>query len=152
MRGNTFRPFGRGHAGVIAAEDPRHEVSCFADDVVIDFPSVAPAVDRIRRAFLAEERPATFNAAIQLSRRDAILGATVPLEVPVRATCRRCGGRGESWAESCARCDGQGTELMRHLLQVTVPAGVSDGACFSFTVTPRHSPSTRIELVVALSD
>ena len=69
MRGNTFRPFGHGHAGVIAAEDPRLEVSCFADDVVIDFPSVAPAVDRIRRAFLAEDRPATFSAAIRLSRR-----------------------------------------------------------------------------------
>lgn len=152
MRGNTFRPFGHGHAGVIAAEDPRHEVSCFADDVVIDFPSVAPAVDRIRRAFLAEERPETFSAEIQLSRRDAVLGATALLEVPVRCTCRRCGGRGESWAESCLRCDGQGTELVRHRVQVTVPAGVSDGACFSFTVTPRHSPSTRIELVVAVSD
>ena len=152
MRGHTFRPFGHGQAGVIAPEDHRHDVSCFADDVVIDFPSVAPAVDRIRRAFLAEERPATFRAAIQLSRRDAIIGATVPLEVTVRCTCTRCGGRGESWAESCARCHGNGTEMLRHLLQVTVPAGVSDGACFSFTVTPRHSPSTRVELLVELTD
>jgi hypothetical protein len=152
MRGNTFRPFGHGHAGVIAAEDPRLDVSCFADDVVIDFPSVAPAVDRIRRAFLAEERPATFSAAIQLSRRDAVAGTTVPLEVPVRCMCSRCGGRGESWAEACVRCHGQGIELLRHLLQVTVPAGVSDGACFSFTITPRHSPSTRIEVFVALTD
>jgi hypothetical protein len=152
MRGNTFRPFGHGHAGVIAAEDPRHDVSCFADDVVIDFPSVAPAVDRIRRSFLAEDRPATFSAAIQLSRREAIAGATVPLEVPVRCVCSRCGGRGESWAESCARCRGQGMELLRHLLHVTVPAGVADGACFTFTVTPRNSPTTRIDLSVRLTD
>ena len=152
MRGNTFRPFGHGQAGVIAPEDHRHDVSCFADDVIVDFPSVAPAVDRIRRAFLAEERPATVSAAIQLSRRDAAMGATVPLEVPVRCTCSRCGGRGESWAESCVRCHGKGTELLHHLLQVTFPAGVSDGARFSFTVTPRHSPSTRGELFVALTD
>ena len=152
MRGHTFRPFGHGQAGVIAPEDGRHDVDCFADEVAIDFPSVAPAVDRIRRAFLAEERPVTFSAAIQLSRRDATVGATVPLEVPVRCTCTRCGGRGESWAESCARCHGKGTELLRRLLQVTVPAGVSDGASFSFTVTARHSPPTRIILSVALRD
>ena len=147
-----FRPFGHGHAGVMSPDESRHEVSCFADEVVIDFPSVAPAIDRIRRAFLADERPATFSAAIQVPRRDAIFGATIPLEVPVRCTCSRCGGRGESWAESCTRCHGRGTEVLRHHLQVTVPAGVADGARFSFTVTPRHSPSTRIELLVELTD
>ena len=152
MRGNAFRPFGHSQAGVIAPEDHRHDASCFADEVAIDFPSVAPAVDRMRRAFLADERPVTFSASLPISRREATAGTIVPLEVPVRCTCTRCGGRGESWAESCVRCDGRGTELLRHLLQVTVPAGVADGDCFSFTVTPRHSPSTRIEVFVALTD
>jgi hypothetical protein len=152
MRGNTYRPYGGGQAGVIAPEDARHEVHCFADEVVIDFPAVAPAVDRMRRAFLGEERPVTFYTAIQLPRRDATAGATVPLEVQVRCTCAYCGGRGESWAESCTRCEGRGIELLPHLLQVTVPAGVHDGACFSFTVTPRHSPPTRVELLVELTD
>ena len=152
MRGHTSRPFGNGQAGLLSPEDGRHEISCFADDVVIDFPSVAPAVDRIRRGFLVEERPVTFSARIQLSRREAVSGARIPLEVPVRSTCARCGGRGESWAESCARCHGNGMELLQHLLQVTVPAGVADGACFSFTVTPRNSPSTRIVVSVALTD
>jgi hypothetical protein len=136
----------------MSPEEIRHDVSCFADEVIIDFPSVAPAIDRIRRAFLADEHPTTFSAAIQVPRRDAVLGATVPLEVPVRCTCTCCGGRGESWAESCARCQGNGSELMRHLLRVTVPAGVPDGARFSFTVTPRHSPPTRVELLVELTD
>src|SRR5688572_27083443 len=152
MRGNAFRPFGGGNLALIAGEDSRRDVSCFADEVVIDFPWVAPAVDRMRRAFLDGERPVTFIAPIQLPRRDAITGVTVPLEVPVRCTCTRCGGRGESWAEACGHCHGKGTEVLQHLLQVTVPAGVAAGASFSFTVTPRHSPPTRIELFVELTD
>lgn len=130
----------------------RHEVSCFADEVIIDFPSVAPAVERMRRAFVADERAALLSAAIQIDRRDALLGTTIPLDVPVRATCSRCGGRGESWAEVCARCEGHGCEVFRHLVQVTVPAGVSDGARFTFTVTPRHSPPTRVEVIVELTE
>jgi hypothetical protein len=148
MRGNTFRPIGGDRVAVMAGEDCHHDVSCFADEVVIDFPSVAPAVDRIRRAFLADEHPVTLSTAIQLSPREAIAGATVPLEVPVRCTCGDCGGRGESYSGPCGRCHGGGTELLRHQLQVTIPAGILDGARFQFTVTPRQNPSTRIELHV----
>lgn len=147
MRGNTFRPFGRG-AIAVAGADAAHDASCFADEVVIDFPSVAPAVDRIRSAFLADERGASLSAAIQLSPREAREGATVPLAVPVRCTCDACGGRGETWTERCEGCAGSGTRLLRHQVQVSVPAGVLHGTRFSFTVTPRHDPPTRIELHV----
>ena len=54
----------------------------------MDFPSVAPAVDRMRRSFLGDERTAPLSATIQLTRHEAREGATVPLEVPVSATCR----------------------------------------------------------------
>ncbi len=151
MRGKAFRPFGGDHVGVMAGEDGRHDVSCFADEVVIDFPSVAPALDRMRRAFLADERPRMLRAAIQLSRREAVVGATLPLSVAVRCTCGHCGGRGESWTERCSRCDGDGLELLRHLVHVTVPAGILDGTRFHFTVTPRHNPPTRIELHVLVA-
>jgi len=152
MRANTFRPIGGDRVAIMAGEDSRHEISCFADEVVIDFPSVAPAVDRIRRAFLADEHPAILSTSIRLSPREAIVGATVPLEVPVRCTCGGCGGRGESWTGPCARCHGGGTELLRHLLQVTIPDGILDGTRFQFTVTPRYNPSTCIELIVRLSE
>ena len=152
MRGNTFRPFGGDRIGVMASEDTRHDRHWFADEVVIDFPSVAPAVDRIRRAFLADEHPVTFTSIVQISSREARAGATIPLEVPVRCTCAECGGRGESWAEPCGRCRSRGTELLRHQLQVTIPAGVIDGARFAFTLTPRQNPPTRIELFVELVD
>jgi hypothetical protein len=150
MGRQTFRAFGS-TAAAVAGGAIRDDGSCFADEVVIDFPSVAPAVDRLRSAFLADERVAALKAAIQLSPREAMAGATVPLEVPVRLTCQSCGGRGETWTEPCARCAGSGTELLRHQLQVSVPAGVLDGARFHFTVTPRHDPPTRIELHVLVA-
>lgn len=151
MGGHTFRPLGDGSAAIVGGTDSRPDANCFADEVVIDFPSVAPAVDRMRNAFLADERAAALSAAIRLTRREARDGAMVPLEVPVRCTCHVCGGRGETWAERCVRCQGSGTELLRHQLQVAVPAGVLDGACFKFTVIPRHNPPTRVELRVLVA-
>jgi hypothetical protein len=151
MSGDVFRPSGGDQVAFLTGADARHDAGCFADEVVIDFPSVAVAVDRMRRAFVADERPTSLATTIHLSPREAEAGATVPLEVPVRCTCAHCGGRGESWAEPCARCGGSGTELLRQLLHVTVPAGVLDGARFHFTLRPRHSPSTRIELEVLVS-
>lgn len=151
MPGNMFRPFGGDQVAVVGV-DARHDAaSCFADDVVIDFPSVAPAVDRMRQAFVADERGEALRAAITLSTREAREGTTVPLEVPVRCTCHTCGGRGETWTEACSPCRGSGVELLRHQLQVLVPAGVSDGTRFCFTVTPRHHPPTRIELQVQIA-
>jgi DnaJ-class molecular chaperone len=144
-------PFGGDQVAVVGVDDGRQDASCFADEVVIDFPSVAPAVDRMRRAFVADERGEALRAAITLSTREAREGTTVPLEVPVRCTCKTCGGRGETWTESCGPCRGSGVEFLRHQLQVLVPAGVIDGARFSFTVTPRHHPSTRIELKVQIA-
>jgi len=151
MGGHTFRPFGGGSVAIRGGTGSRPDAVCFADEVVIDFPSVAPAVDRMRSAFLADERAAALSAAIRLSQREARDGAMVPLEVPVRCTCHDCGGRGETWTEPCVRCEGSGTELRRHQLQVAVPAGVLDGTCFNFTVTPRHNPPTRVELRVLVA-
>ena len=151
MGSHAFRAFGNGPIAIRHGADGRADSSCFADEVVIDFPSVASAVDRIRKAFLAEERGAPLMTAVQLSRREALEGAMVPLEVPVPCTCHECGGRGEMWAEPCLRCHGSGTELRRHQLHVAVPAGVVDGARFNFIVTSRHDPPTRIELHVLVA-
>lgn len=150
MGRDTFRPIGSGALAAIDVEG-RHAASCFADEVVIDFPSVAPAVDRIRQAFLAEERAATLGAAIQLSHYEALHGRTVPLDVPVRCTCRGCGGRGETWTERCVPCAGTGFELRHHQVHVTVPAGVLNGTRFHFLLAPRHTPPTRIELRILVA-
>jgi hypothetical protein len=152
MRGGTFRPFG-GDSIAVLGTDGSHSSAhgdCFADEVVIDFPSVARAVERMRSAFLDETRSLPLRADIRLSPRQAFEGAMIPLDVPVRCTCRSCGGRGECWPEPCARCTGSGIELRQHQVQVSVPARVADGARFRFAVVPRHDPPTHIELVVAV--
>jgi molecular chaperone DnaJ len=132
-------------------DDSRYDIICFADEVTIDFPSVAPAIDRIRRSFLADEHPDTLRAAVELTGSEAARGITIPFTVPVHCTCADCGGRGESWDEPCMRCRGCGFELLRHAVQVTVPAGVRDGARFCFTVTQRPNRSTRVELCIVVA-
>lgn len=150
MREHTFRPIGGDQVAVMTGESGYHGPSCFADEVGIDFPSMSPAVDRIRSGLVAEERPAPVPAYLRLSHRAACDGTTAPLEVPVRSTCRLCGGRGESWGEGCGHCGGRGSEYLRHQLQVTIPPGVTDGSRFYFTVTPRRHPATRIELRIVV--
>ena len=150
MSGDAFRPLGEPVA-LVPTDDGRVDVSCFADEVIIDFPSVALAVDRIRRGFLVDEPPPRWPTTVRLSVNEARRGATMPIEVPVRLTCHQCGGRGESWSESCSRCQGSGSLLLHHVVQVTIPAGVIDGDRFYFSVVPRHHLPTRIELQVRVS-
>ena len=59
---------------------------CFADEIAIDFPTVEPAVERMRDAFLGE-RPDddVLRTEVPLSRREAWDGLVVPLDVPIRA-------------------------------------------------------------------
>ena len=106
----------------------------------------------MRHAFVESDVAVeSLRAEITLSRRQAGAGAAVPLEVPLRSTCRGCGGRGEVWGERCARCDGSGHALRRQTLTVSVPPGVVDGARFSFSVSPPRGPRTRVEVRVAVT-
>jgi hypothetical protein len=152
MNGDTFRPYGGDAIAVPGGQNAANttHADCFADEVVIDFPSVAPAIEKMRSAFVDGDRGRPLSARVSLSMRQACDGVTVPLEIPVRTTCRTCGGRGETWSDPCVPCEGTGTEVLRHQVNVTVPAGVVDGACFRFTVATRHDPPTRIELLVAV--
>ena len=138
-------------AALMTREGSRDDVNWFADEVCIDFPSPALAIERVRQSFLADERAKPVSAAIELTDREAASGVTVPLDVPVQCVCTSCGGRGESWTEMCAQCRGCGFEMLRHPVQVTVPPGVRNGARFCFTVTARHNRSTRIELHVVVA-
>ena len=129
-----------------AGSDPGPDRSWCADEV-IDFPSIPAAVDRIRAGFTGED-PEPLAAEITLSRREASEGATVPLDVPVRAACPLCGGRGESWMEACRPCAGTGESLFHHRVRLSVPAGVSHGARFSFRLTSPLAVATRVEVRV----
>ncbi|MGC4082624.1 MAG: hypothetical protein QM736_11065 [Vicinamibacterales bacterium] len=88
---------------------------------------------------------------VRLSNREALRGTIVPLELPIRGTCRRCGGRGEVWTEPCGACCGSGDSLVRHPIRVSVPPGVPDGARFRFRVSSPHAATVRVELRVAVN-
>lgn len=128
------------------------ERDCFADEVDIDFPSVTSVVDRMRAAFAgADESSTRLSADVHLSLREACDGVTFPLEVPLQRTCPICGGRGETWMESCRPCGGSGASLLHHRVRVSLPAGVADGARFHFNVSAPHAWPTQIELRVAVT-
>jgi hypothetical protein len=121
------------------------------DEVAIDFPSIDALVTRMRDALWAgAEDDHVVQAEVELSARQARTGASVPLDLGLRATCARCGGRGESWTESCGACDGRGESLVRHTVTVTVPARVVDGTSFCFVITAARALPTRVELRVAI--
>jgi len=131
--------------------DQRHEALCFADEIVIDFPSMTRVVERMRRSFLAGERPDEGPTPLQLSAREARDGTVVPLAVPMRCTCASCGGRGETPSGVCASCGGEGVELRRQALRVSVPPGVCHGDRFHLSLSTPHDVPTRIELQILVA-
>jgi hypothetical protein len=124
---------------------------CFADEIAIDFPSVGPVVERMRDAFLGVAADDdVLRADVSLSPREAVDGLVVPVDVPVRATCPNCGGRGETWTEPCGLCDGSGAANLWHPVRVSVPPGVADGARFRFRLTSPDTRVVRVELRIAV--
>lgn len=122
-----------------------------ADEVAIDFPSMREAAGRMRHAFGDDDRPVALVADVAVSPREACRGAAVALRVPLRRTCRGCGGRGEIWSEGCARCRGTGHAVERRRVTVPVPPGTADGERFTITVVHPEGVRTRVEVRVVVS-
>lgn len=129
---------------------PHGRADWLADEVAIDFPSVSSVLDRMRHSFFGDASLIGLNAEIVLSPQEAFWGTTVPLDVPLRRTCPRCGGRGETWQEWCAPCRGGGEVAASHELRLRVPAGVREGARFRFSVMPPGAPPTFVEVTVSI--
>lgn len=129
--------------------EPAH-AEWLADEIAIDFPSVASVLDQMRHAFFGASPAAGLSAEIILTPQEAFWGTSVPLDVPLRRTCPRCGGRGEIWAEGCEWCGGGGDVRAYHQMQLRVPAGVHEGARFRFTVMPQGAPPTHVEVRVSI--
>jgi molecular chaperone DnaJ len=129
---------------------PRSRADWLADEVAIDFPSVSSVLDRMRDSFFAEARGASLSAEVVLTPQEAFWGAMVPLDVPLRRTCRRCGGRGEVWNDWCAACGGVGEVPAVHEMRLRVPAGVREGATFRFSVAPTGAPQTSVEVRITI--
>jgi molecular chaperone DnaJ len=121
-----------------------------ADEIAIDFPSVSSVLDRMRDSFFGGGPAAALSAEIAVTPQEAFWGTLVPLHVPLRWTCARCGGRGEVWAEWCAACLGAGEVQAAHEMRLRVPAGVREGATFRFSVAPPGAPQTLVEVRITI--
>lgn len=118
-----------------------------ADEVAIDFPSVASVLDGMRSSFFGDIPIAARLAAdVELTPQEAFWGTRVPLQIPLRATCAACGGRGEMWDEICAACGGIGERPAEYLLELRVPPRVRSGARFRFSVMPAGMSPAAVEV------
>ena len=134
---------------------------CFADEVAIDFPSVDHFVERLREQFVrgtcgawgtwGDDARQTLTAEVVVSRREALVGALVPLEVPVRRICASCGGRGESWTDPCSACLGAGDAPARLVVRVPLPPGLVDGASLRFRLSSPEAPPMRLDIQVSIA-
>ena len=125
--------------------------ACFADEIAIDFPAPAAAIDRVRETFAPpDEHLAAASARVTLTPRQAFDGTIVPLEVALPHLCSHCGGRGESWSDPCDRCCGTGESRQPHHVQLAVPARVADGTRFRFVLSSPRARPTRVEVTVSV--
>ena len=122
----------------------------FADEVAIDFPSVASVLDSMQHAFFGGEPTAPLFADLVLTPEEAFWGTMVPFEVPLRRTCPYCGGRGETWSDWCGPCAGVGDVEAGHRMRLRVPAGVREGARFRFSVTVRGALPALVEVRISI--
>ena len=123
---------------------------CFSDEIAIDFPSVRPAVERMRDAFLGGRVDDVVRAELSVTSREASGGRVIPVELPIRATCMPCGGRGETWTKPCDECDGTGASIVQHAVRLTLPRGVADGARIRFRLAVPGAAPVRVEVRVAI--
>jgi molecular chaperone DnaJ len=124
----------------------------FADEVAIDFPSVPDLLDRMRHAFFGLNALEELSAEIVLTPLEAFKGTTIPIGIPVRQTCVRCGGRGETWEEWCELCGGCGDLRAYHDIALRLPAGIRAGERFRFSVMPPGAPLTRVDVRISIRD
>jgi curved DNA-binding protein len=78
------------------------------------------AASRMRGGDLQAEVPITLEEAHRGTRRSL----TIETEEP----CPECGGTGKKDGKRCPTCHGRGTRPSQKTLEVTIPAGVRDGA------------------------
>ena len=135
----------------LAAHQADPDRACFADEAGIDFPAVAVAVERMRHAFVGDEAGRAIDLPLGVARSSAQRGGDVAVELPVRRTCERCGGRGEAWDEPCGTCGGDGHTEERREVTIALPRGVGDGDRLLVRLAGRHVVPTAITLHVTLT-
>src|SRR6185503_21241728 len=125
--------------------------ACFADEAGIDFPALAVAVERMRHAFVGAEAGPSLEMPVDVARRTALNGGDLSVQLPVRRTCERCGGRGEGWGEPCAPCAGAGHTEETRDITIALPRGLADGDRLVVRLGGRHVVPIAVTLHVSLT-
>ncbi len=132
-----------------------HQAKCPGSDVELGFPSGGVFVAGMLKDFWGSTdsgRAASQNTTIELSSRQAHVGAQVPFSLSVCQSCPVCAGRGELSSTSCGSCHGLGTGQVPHTITLSLPAGVRHGTVLYFLVTLPYSSSTQIEALIEVRD
>ena len=104
-------------------------------NVIDDFETVSPSVgeilDHIAQNFFSFHQKShgsrqRLSVEIVLDRREAFLGVSMPIEVPVYVRCSRCGGNGGEWG-ACPLCHGYGMMEIAHSVRLEIPPGAQSG-------------------------
>jgi len=126
--------------------------SLIADEIDIDFPSVAAMTERARCVFVDQDRNLIpLKTDVQITSKQAHRGTTIKLDVPVQCTCVLCGGRGEICEELCTVCYGAGSKSYSSEVRLMVPPGISSGARFRFEITPNYAATTMVEVQIEVN-
>ncbi len=95
-------------------------------------PTFDELFDRFWSNFETLSRPkaeALENLTVEvvISPEEAFLGGSVQINIPARATCPACGGRGAVGLYECWRCEGHGALTAEYPIAVRYPPGIQDG-------------------------
>lgn len=121
-----------------------------ADEVAIDFPSTRAACQAVNAVCQAPDESLRLTTVVTVSSSVARRGGRVPVPLSLRQTCATCGGRGETWPDPCAQCEGQGHCARLMEVGIPVPPGTAHGERLRFAVTPRRGPRTRVDVRVVV--
>ena len=124
----------------------------FDDEVAIDFPSMASALEGIRASFFNDASSSSvLTVDLPLSQSEAQRGQRIALNLPLQSMCEPCGGRGETWGDPCAFCGGAGYTTTSQAVEIVVPSGVRDGTRLRFSVSSPLVIATIVEVNIELT-
>jgi molecular chaperone DnaJ len=102
------------------------------DEFEFYHPSFEELFERLWSNFTGVSRPKSehlesLTLEVLLSPEEARAGGRVSVEIPARATCSTCGGRGHVAGYECWRCAGHGELTTEYPAAIEYPAGIRDG-------------------------
>ena len=101
-------------------------------------PAFASLGNRIRQRVIEEAEWDTpledLDVEILLSAQEAMMGGTLPVNIPVYYPCSACRGSGRTWRQVCSTCHGQASFQEQATLRVRIPSRVRDGTLLEVPV------------------